>query len=285
VNRLIHYTQLSLAVCATLGCGTTRWTDTQRTATEQLLISDAIDRAVQDIDVRVLAGKEVYIDSKYLGNVVDKDYLVSSLRQHLLASGCKLKDKHEDAAYILEPRSGALGTDRNDLLYGVPALTRPTFGATPWSIPSSLPEIPLVKRTDQQGVAKIAVFAYHRETGKPLWQSGVARKSSRTKDTWFLGAGPFRKGTIHDGTIFAGQKLSNPLVKRTPKVDEEETAGVDITSEARFDVPGPTVADRVPFQGPVLAPPNGSPAMTSAATARGPSTAAPAGVNAANGPR
>ena len=29
------------------GCGTTRSTDTNRTATEQLLISDAIDRAVE----------------------------------------------------------------------------------------------------------------------------------------------------------------------------------------------------------------------------------------------
>ena len=33
-----------------VGCGTTRSSDTLRTATEQLLISDAVDRAIQSVN-------------------------------------------------------------------------------------------------------------------------------------------------------------------------------------------------------------------------------------------
>src|SRR5690348_1502436 len=53
------------------GCGTTRMTDTQRTATEQLLISNAIDQSVSRIDVSALAGKRVFLDAQYLDGTVD----------------------------------------------------------------------------------------------------------------------------------------------------------------------------------------------------------------------
>jgi UTP--glucose-1-phosphate uridylyltransferase len=48
----------AIAVIAlSTGCGTTRWSDSKRTATEQLLISDAVERAVMQIDMRPLAGQ------------------------------------------------------------------------------------------------------------------------------------------------------------------------------------------------------------------------------------
>ena len=105
-------TALALAACALtlVGCGTTRSTDSLRTATEQLLISDAIDRAVQTIDFYPLRGQTVYLDESKLGGVVDKNYLVSTLRQHLLASGSTLKDIREEADFIVEARAGAVGT-------------------------------------------------------------------------------------------------------------------------------------------------------------------------------
>ena len=56
---------LVMAACA-VGCGTTRWTDTQRTATEQLLVTDAIDRAVSQVNLRSLAGHTVFLDVQFL---------------------------------------------------------------------------------------------------------------------------------------------------------------------------------------------------------------------------
>lgn len=215
-----------LIVCALMhaGCGTTRSTDTTRTATEQLLISDAIDRAVQNVNVHTLAGQTVFLDDSRLGEVVDRNYLISTLRQHLLASGCALRAERDQADYIVEARAGAIGTDRNDLLFGVPSMNVPQiFPMQP--VPAAIPEVPIAKRRDQRGIAKIAVFAYHRETGMPVWQSGVAHQESSANDVWILGAGPFQRGTIYEGTAFAGNTIGHDESddekgeKRRPQID------------------------------------------------------------------
>ena len=49
-----------------LGCGTTRMSDTLRTGTEQILLSTAIDRSVNDMDFSQLEGKDIYFDPQYL---------------------------------------------------------------------------------------------------------------------------------------------------------------------------------------------------------------------------
>jgi Family of unknown function (DUF6655) len=210
--RRRYCSQFAIACLATAlaGCGTTRSTDTIRTATEQLLISDAIDHAVQTIDFGPLRGQTVYLDDQRLAEVVDRNYLVSTLRQHLLASGCQLRDKRDDADFIVEARAGAVGTDRNDLLFGVPSMNVPQIPLVQ-PVPAAIPEIPLAKRRDQRAIAKVAVFAYHRESGTPVWQSGLAHQESSANDVWILGAGPFQRGTIYDGTEFAGKTLNNEI--------------------------------------------------------------------------
>jgi hypothetical protein len=170
--------------------------NTPRTATEQLLVSDAIDRTVAAIDFSPLAGETVFFDDAKLGEVTDKAYLLSSLRQHLLASGCVLKANHDEATYVVEARAGAIGTDSYDVLFGVPALQMPQVPVAP-ALPAAIPEIPLAKRREQRGVAKVAVFAYRRDTGEPVWQSGMAKDESNAKNVWVFGAGPFRRGTIY----------------------------------------------------------------------------------------
>ena len=91
----IRYSITTALLCAAIfagasGCGTTRWSDSKRTATEQLLISDAVERAVMQIDMRPLAGRAVFLDTTILNDVTDGKYLASALRHQLLASGCRL---------------------------------------------------------------------------------------------------------------------------------------------------------------------------------------------------
>jgi hypothetical protein len=214
------------AIASIVGCGTTRSTDTNRTATEQLLISDAIDRAVQSVDLKTLAGQKVFLDDSRLSDVIDRNYLISTLRQHLLANGCQLRDTREQADFVVEARAGAVGTDRNDLLFGVPSMNVPqVFPLQP--VPGAvIPEIPIAKRRDQKGLAKIAVFAYHRETGTPVWQSGLVHQESSSNDVWILGAGPFQRGSIYEGTAFAGKTLGadseakgQPIPRRLPAIE------------------------------------------------------------------
>lgn len=230
---------LVLTVVGSLvGCGTTRWSDTARTATEQLLVSDCIDRSVSAMDLRALAGKKVYFDTTYIRTTIDADYITSSIRQHALASGCIVKTVKDDADYIAEIRSGAVGTDRYDVLFGVPATSLPT--GTP-GMAATIPELPFIKKTDQRAVAKLAVFAYNRRTGRPIWQSGITPVESEAKDVWVFGAGPFKKGDIHKGMNFAGDRLPIPTIEPGNQDEAQGLGKKSVAAEAYFTEPNEPV--------------------------------------------
>ncbi len=266
-----------LALCVLLaGCGTTKWSDSPRTATEQLLISDAVDRAISEIDFSALAGKHVFLDTRYIATTLDQNYVTSTLRQHMLASGIIIKDKPEDCTYVVEVRTGTLGTNRQDLLFGMPSTTLPTVGLLPVGS-ASIPEIALMKRTNQQGVCKISCFAYNRMTGRSVWQSGNRRVASGAKDIWVMGAGPFQRGTIYDGTAFAGEKLDVPLVN-----DEESTEENLSVSESKvFNGTDPASPDvqNASYAAPI---PGGTAPPAAAATATANATSGAAAASGAS---
>jgi hypothetical protein len=246
------------------GCGTTRVTNTQRAATEQLLVSNAVDQSVSQLDFRALAGKTVYFDAQYLASGPDQGYVVSSLRQQLLACGCLLQENRAQATYVVEARSGGIGTDQHSLLFGVPQMNVPSV--VPGQ-PSLIPEIPLAKRVDQRGVAKIAVFAYNRRTGRPVWQSGVVHAEGTSKDTWVLGAGPFRRGTLGEPTDIVGQQVSIPLLSGKEGGKEESAPVLAVTRPAAWPE-GPTVTPspyRLFSAAPVAAPAPAAPKSSSGA--------------------
>ncbi len=203
-----------VAALTMVGCGTTRL----QNATEQLVLSDAVDRSVSQIDFRPLSGRKVYFDSSYLKTVkndsfVNADYVISGLRQQIMAAGCLLQDKPEEAELVIEARIGTLGMDDHRLTYGVPennslssAASLVAGGPTTASLPA-IPEIAFARRESREGVAKVAAFAYDRTTREPVWQSGMSRSSSTARDTWVLGIGPFRQGSIRRETRFADSRL------------------------------------------------------------------------------
>ncbi len=202
------------------GCGTTQ----QRTGTEQLLLSDAVDRSIDQFDLSALSGETVYLESEYIApdkgasaagtsNYVNSNYIVSALRQKLITSGCLLRSKAEEADYVIEARVGALGTDALEVTYGIPANNALSTAATLISsVPAAptIPEISIGKRNAAMSTSKVVLFAYHRESGTPVWQSGAAVAQSDAKDSWLFGAGPIQRGSIYGGTQFAGTKLRFP---------------------------------------------------------------------------
>lgn len=187
------------------GCGTTRMTDSGRAATEMLLISQAADNAVAQIDFSPLSGKTVFLDASGIEKeVLDKGYLVSLIKQQVAGAGALLQDDRMRAEFIVDLRSGGLGTDRHSVLVGTPAVQLPSVVP---GLPTNVPEIALMKKSDQRGVAKVAVFAYNRISGRALWQSGTVEATSQVKDTWLFGAGPFSRGSIRKQTELAGEPL------------------------------------------------------------------------------
>ena len=212
MRTTIKISCLAICVCVISGCGTT----TQKIATEQLLISDAVDQAVEKIDFTSLAGEDVFLDTKYLHSVkgtgyANADYIISALREQLSEAGCRIQDTRAEAKTIVEPRVGALGTDGHEITYGIPQTNQLSSAAAAISSAPAMPIIPEIsfgKSDKQMGVAKITVFAYDRESKIAVWQSGQRRSESTSNNTWVLGAGPFQKGTIHEGVRFAGNEIN-----------------------------------------------------------------------------
>ncbi len=193
------------------GCGTT----TNRLATQQLLLSDAVDHAVGEIDFSYLSDKDIFLDTKYLQSIqgtaaANTDYIVSSIRQQLSLAGCRVQEERENADIIVEPRVGVLGTDGHEVTYGIPQAGQIASAAaalTAAPVVPAIPEISFGRSDEQLAIAKIVLFAYDRETKVALWQSGVRKSESTSSNTWVLGAGPFQKGSVYEGVRFAGKKI------------------------------------------------------------------------------
>lgn len=176
---------------AVLGCGTTRTTDTSRTAKEQLLISSAVDQAIARVEFGPLTGRGVYLDEQYL-DCVDKKYVVGTVRQKIMQAGGHLAAKREDADLVVEMHSGALGTDREESKIGIPSVSLPL------PMPVELPEVNIANRTRQTATAKLGLIAYDAKSGDAVAEGG--RVLARSDDTnWYiLGLGPLNAGSVRD---------------------------------------------------------------------------------------
>ncbi len=212
-QRFFYWFVVFATTLGIIGCGTT----TQRLGTEQLLLSDAVDMAVSQMDFRPLQNQSVYLDTTYLQSIkglgfVNAPYIISSLRQQLTAANCLLQETREEADIIVEARVGALGTDGHEVTYGLPQSKALASAASVFANAPPLPVIPelSVGRVDaQSAVAKLMVFAYDRQSRQPIWQSGSARAESNSRNVWVLGAGPFQGGTVHQGVKFAGASINS----------------------------------------------------------------------------
>jgi hypothetical protein len=280
IFRFLGFSALLLAIAP--GCGTTR----DKLATEQLLLSDAVDRAVARIDFSPLKGEKVYLDTSYLKEVksagfVNADYIISSLRQQMASSGCLLQENREDAVYIAEARVGVLGSDAHDVNYGIPGSNGITAAATLVANAAplpSLPEISFARKTDDSAATKVAVFAYDRVTREPVWQSGLSVARSRAQARWLLGAGPFQSGTIYEGTQFAGRKLGASSLKGAtpeppPPGEQQYRSFAVYGSRLREKLGRGTSSEVIASQGGSAAAPTDAPASTDTAAGDSPTEA------------
>lgn len=187
------------------GCGTTKMSNTARTATEQLVLTNAWDNALRQVDFRPLAGVPVFLDAQYLKTGVDDGWITSSIRQAMLAQGVLLRQKAEEAQWIVEARVGTYGTNEHNWLFGIPQVNVPP---TVTGVPTgAIPEIPIAKKSYQEGVAKMALFAYDRASGQVTWNSGTMLATADAKDVYIGGIGPIQSGSIRQAPEINGVRL------------------------------------------------------------------------------
>jgi Family of unknown function (DUF6655) len=242
-----------LAVIGLNGCATTRYTDTSRTGMEQLLISNAIDQALDHVEFPQLAGESVFVDDKYI-ECVDKAYIVGCVRHRVLAVGAKLADKVDNADVVLEIRSGGVGTDKVDSFLGVPPV------AIPGPVAINLPEIKLMGRHSQTGTAKLGIVAYRAKERTAIGQGGMTLAKSHDNGWMILGIGPYFTGEVREEITAAtsNRSISEDAVRAAAErgyrnaqgnlatvtlADGRATALASAHPAATASAPGTAVAD------------------------------------------
>ena len=153
-----------LSLVMTVGACTIRnESNPPRTATEQLLISTAADRAAARLNLEMPPNSKVFVDSSNIEGL-DSKYAIATMRERILKLGAQLVADRGAADVVVEIRSGALSVDENNFLIGIPQfdVPIPLAGEIPF------PEIALFKRAERDGVAKFAGVGYTAKDGKLL---------------------------------------------------------------------------------------------------------------------
>ena len=199
---------IPLALCvASAGCASVKTSNTARTANEQLLVSNSVDRALSKVDFRPLDGSRVFLQEKYLDSV-DKSYLLGSVRHRILRAGGMLVDSADEADVVMELRSGAVGTNNSETFLGVPEITLPGM--------LTLPEIRFFSRSSQEGYAKIGLVVYDAKSKAVLGEGGVTSAESTDRNWIVMGFGPFQSGTLKAERNRATKQPSDSAIAPLP---------------------------------------------------------------------
>jgi hypothetical protein len=193
-NDRFRWAVLAILGVAVAGCTTVKMTGTARTGTEQLLLTGTWDDALCRVDFTPLAGSRVFVDPSFVSTVVDKDYVISSIRRTMAGQGVLLESNKDKAAVILEPSFGAYGTDMRDTNVGMPAMgLTPSLltGATLASSGSSS-SLNLSQTNREDAVVKAILYAYDAKSGRLMWESGWLLNAQGVRDHFIMGNGPYR---------------------------------------------------------------------------------------------
>jgi hypothetical protein len=146
------------------GCVSVRHTDPPHTATEQLLITAAVDRCVEQLKLSLPDKRRVFLDPTNVdvdGTVIYPRYAIAAVRARLLQLGAQLVATREEADVVVEMRSGAQSINDRRILVGMPGFQLPV----PLTGALAVPEIPLFRYHKETGVSKLALVAYDANGG------------------------------------------------------------------------------------------------------------------------
>lgn len=145
-------------------CASTSETNPARTATEQLLVARAADRAVEGLILPIPTGSRVFVDDAWF-RAENAAYAVSAIRNALSDAGYALAASKAEADAVFELRVGALSLEQMRRVVGLPDMRVPindSFNVV------SIPELSIYSRRDRVGVAEFSGFLYEPRTGAPL---------------------------------------------------------------------------------------------------------------------
>jgi hypothetical protein len=182
-----------LALALVSGCTTVTVTGSPRTGTEQLMLTGTFDDAIYHVDFSPLAGSRVFLDTQYV-TIVDKDWVISSIRRTMAEQGILLENNKDKANVIVEAAFGAYGTDQRSRTAGLPGISLApslTTGAAVSSSGSSN-AFNFSQTNQQDAVIKARLFAYEAKTGRLVWETAPLYNAQGVRDHFVIGSGPYR---------------------------------------------------------------------------------------------
>jgi hypothetical protein len=193
------------------GCTSVTVTGTPRTGSEQLLLTGTFDDAIYHVDFSPLTGSKVFLDTQYV-TIVDKDWVISSIRRSMAEQGILLENNKDKAEVIVEAAFGAYGTDQRDRKFGLPGISLTpslTTGAAVTTNGSSN-ALNLSETNQQDAVVKAQLFAYNAKTGRLVWETAPLLNAQGLRDHFVIGSGPYRLS-------------SRPEVQQYPSESQSQT--------------------------------------------------------------
>ena len=170
--RPVAAAALSAAFLLLQGCAAvTRVTTTERTAVEEALLTQSIERAIEALDVSGYAGMAFVIEDG-LVEIPQSVFVHNTLRRHLLASGlieAPTTPTTELRTINVTPVVSHLGIDDDRTFIGFPAipLIIPLVGLV------EVTEVALLRVDHQMGRSRIGIFAHDAETGALVFDTGT----------------------------------------------------------------------------------------------------------------
>jgi hypothetical protein len=174
------------------GCTSVSVTGSPRTGTEQLLLTGTFDDALYHVDFSPLAGSKAFLDTTYI-TVVDKDWIISSIRRTMAEQGVLLESNKDKATVIVEAAFGAYGTDQRDRKFGLPGMSlTPSLTTGAAVTTGSSTSLNLSETNQQDAVVKARLFAYEPKTGRLVWETAPLCNAQGVRDHFVIGSGPYR---------------------------------------------------------------------------------------------
>ncbi len=223
---------LLLVLSLTVGCSTAQTSNTARTSTEQLLVSNAVDQSLDKVNFSSFNGAAVFLDEKYV-DCVDKSYVVSSVRHRLLTNGARLVDAADKSDVVVELRAGAVGTTSAESYVGIPEIVLPGM--------LTLPEVRFFEKKSQSGTAKLGLVAYNPKTGAGLGLGGMSLAKSDDNNWSVAGVGPFQNGSIRREVNQSTTGNAGMMRNRLPVTvafDAPPIANAQYAEDTSLPVPG-----------------------------------------------
>jgi hypothetical protein len=151
-----------------------------RSATQQVLATQAIVRALDQFEFPDISGKKVLVHVGAPGDAVDTEFLRTAVQLEVFEEHAKVVVAPEKADFVLGVLVGSMGLNIRGRFLGIKGTTG--GGVVPFTIP----ELALFQRTRTSGFARAEFALVDLETGEIIKRSDPVEGHSEGESTTVL---------------------------------------------------------------------------------------------------